>query len=91
MADKKVVLKIISPGQTIDERVPKEANMVILRCVSGDLGILPGRMPCSMSLGTGLLRVINDGDEKRLNISGGIASVSHDVVTVLTESVECVD
>ena len=91
MADRKVELKIISPGQKIDKRVPKKADMVIMRCTTGDLGILPGRMPCSMALGTGLLRVLNDGDEKRLNISGGIASVSQDVVTVLTESVEWVD
>ena len=91
MADRKIELKIISPGQVIDKRVPKKADMVIMRCLTGDLGVLPGRMPCSMALGTGLLRILNEGDEKKLNISGGIASVSNDVVTVLTETAEWVD
>jgi len=88
MADKKIALKIISPGQAVDTRMPKTADMVIMHCTTGDLGILPGRMPCSMVLGEGVLRILNEGKENRMNISGGVASVSHDVVTVMTESIE---
>jgi len=86
MADKKIELKIISPGEPVDDRVPTMVDMVIMRCTTGDFGILPGRMPCSMVLGTGILRIMNDGAESRMEISGGVASVSQDVVTILTES-----
>ena len=88
MADKKLDLSIISPGNKSDRQMPTTADMVILRLTSGDLGILPGRMPCSMVLGEGVLRILNDGSETRMNISGGVASVSQDVVTVMTESIE---
>ena len=88
---KKLELKIISPGQKIDQRVPEMADMVIMRCITGDLGILPGRTPCSMVLGDGTLRIMNEGSEVRMVISGGVANVSNDVVTVLTESAELTD
>ena len=91
MADKKIELKIISPGQKVDKRMPETADMVIMRCVTGDLGVLPGRAPCSMVLGEGVLRILNDGKENRMNISGGVASVSHDVVTVMTEHIEWIE
>ena len=86
MADKKLELRIISPGQEIDSHVPTTADMIILRCTTGDLGVLPGRTPCTMVLAAGDLRIINDGAEHRLTIDGGVASVERDVVTVLTEA-----
>jgi len=86
MANKKLELRIISPGQEIDSQVPATADMIILRCTTGDLGVLPGRTPCTMVLAQGPLRIINDGTECSLTIDGGVASVELDVVTVLTEA-----
>ena len=88
MADKKITLKIIASDAPIDKRVPEKADMVIMRCVTGDLGVLPGHTPISMVLDTGTFRIYNDGVESKVAVGGGVASVSDDVVTVLTESVE---
>ena len=90
MAGKKIDLKIISPGEPIDSRIPATADMVIMRCTTGDLGVLPGRTPCSMVLDEGKLRIFNQGSEVSVKIAGGVASVSKDVVTVLTEKIEFV-
>lgn len=88
---KKLELKIISPGQPVDDRIPTMVDMVIMRCTTGDLGVLPGRLPCSMVLDTGVMRILNEGSETRMTIGGGVANVSQDVVTVLTESAEWLD
>ena len=88
MADKKVNLRVISPHTATDKRpfkLQKDADMVILRCTTGDLGVLTGRMPCSMVLGTGVLRILDAGKEFRMAVMGGVAHVQDDVVTVLSD------
>jgi len=85
---KKLELRIIAPGMKLEKKPPELADMVIVHCITGELGILPGRMPCSMVLGKGSLRVRENDVEYRMKIDGGIASVSNDVVTVLSNSVE---
>ena len=91
MADKKLELRIIAPGMTLKKKPPTLADMVVVHCITGELGILPGRMPCSMVLGKGSLRVHEGEREYRMKIDGGIASVSNDVVTVLSNCVEWVE
>ena len=41
----------------------EKADMVIMRCVDGDLGVLPGHA-VSAALGDGIFRIINDGVER---------------------------
>ena len=89
MADRKLKLRVISPRTATDKRpykLQKDSDLVILRCTTGDLGILVGRMPCTMILGSGVLRSINDGKEYHMAIIGGVAHVSDDEVTVLTDN-----
>ena len=89
MAERKLDLRVISPRTATDKRpykFHKESDLVIMRCITGDLGILVGRMPCTMVLGSGILRTINDGKEYVMAIIGGVAHVSDDVVTVLTDN-----
>ena len=86
--NKKLELRIIAPGMKLDKQPPKYADMIIVPCSNGELGVLPGRTPCSMVLKKGAVRVAVDGVEVRLQIDGGIATVSKDVVTVLSNSVE---
>ena len=89
MAHKKVNLRVIAPKTATDRKpykLQKDADMVILRCITGDLGILCGRMPCSMVLGNGILRILDEGKEFRMAIMGGVAHVKDDIVTVLTET-----
>jgi len=91
MTDKKLELRIIAPGMSLEKKPPKFADMVIVHCKTGELGILPGRMPCSMVLGKGALRIHENETELRMKINGGIASVSNDVVTVLSNSIEWIE
>jgi len=88
MADKKLELRIIAPSMSLEKNLPKFADMVVVHCITGELGILPGRMPCAMVLGKGALRIHEGEMEYRMRIDGGIASVSGDVVTVLTNDLE---
>ena len=88
MAEKKLELRIIAPSMNLEKKTPKFADMVVVHCITGELGILPGRVACSMVLGKGSLRIHEGETEHRMKIDGGIASVSNDVVTVLTNALE---
>lgn len=84
---KKLELRIISPNMNLTTPAPTQGDMVILHCITGEFGILPGRLPCSMVLGKGALRIKDGETTHRMKIDGGIASVSNDVVTVLSDMV----
>ena len=89
MSERKLNLRVISPRTATDKRpykLQKDSDLVILRCITGDLGILVGRMPCTMVLGSGILRSINEGKEYFMAIIGGVAHVNNDIVTVLTDT-----
>ena len=89
MADRKLNLRVISPRSATDKKpykLQQESDLVIMRCITGDLGVLVGRMPCTMVLGSGILRSINDGKEYHMAIIGGVAHVSDDIVTILTDT-----
>ena len=88
MADKKLELRIIAPNMNLGKDLPTHADMVIVYCITGEMGILPGRLPCAMVLGKGSLRIYEGETVYHLKIDGGIASVSGDVVTVLSNVVE---
>ena len=64
------------------------AEMVILRCISGDMGILPNHEPISAILDFGVLRIINDGAERRMAVFGGIAQVGDNKVTILANNAQ---
>lgn len=87
MSEKKLEVKIISTASTPQD-IPQYADMVILHAITGEMGILPGRLPCSIVLGKGSLRVYNDDQVTPFKIDGGIASVKNNVVTVLSNKIE---
>jgi len=89
--DKRLELRIIAPSMNLEKMPPTQADMIILRCVNGELGILPGRAPCSIVLGKGKLRIFEGKTETHMQIDGGIASVTGDLVTVLSNSVMWVE
>ena len=79
----KLRLRVVTPEKT---KFDDDVNMVIVRCVSGDWGILPGHEAYSAALGYGVLRIIDESGEHRMAIFGGIARVMNNVVTILTQS-----
>lgn len=79
--DKKINLKITTPrGMKFDEK----ADMIIMRCIDGDLGVLRGHAPVITSLGDGILRIVNDGVEKKLAVFGGIAEIGDTTVNIFS-------
>ena len=79
---KKVHLRILTPSAT---KVDEEVDMVIMRCTSGDMGVLPGHETYLCVLADGILRMLNRRRERRIAVFGGVVEVKDDVVTVLTE------
>ena len=71
-----------------DVKYDDEAEMVIMRCITGDMGILAHHEATSAILDYGVLRVINDGDERRMAVFGGIAQVMNNVVTILANDAQ---
>lgn len=81
----KIRLRIITPRR---EKENIEVDMVIMRCTTGEMGILPGHAPCSAVLDFGSLRILEDKTERRMAVYGGIAQVKNDVVTVLANGAD---
>ncbi|HOB09620.1 MAG TPA: ATP synthase F1 subunit epsilon [Limnochordia bacterium] len=79
--DKKIELVITTPRGV---KFMEKADMVIMRCVDGDLGVLPGHAPVSAALGDGIFRIINDGVEQKLAVFGGIAEIEGNRVNVFS-------
>ena len=85
VAEKKVRLRIITPDEIkFDENV----DMIVMRCATGDMGILPGHEPLSAALTYGILRILSGGEERRLAVFGGLAEVQNNVITILTNLAE---
>ena len=85
MAHRQVHLRIITPDEI---KADEHADMVVIRCVNGDMGVLPGHHAYSAALDIGALTIINGVVERKIAIFGGIASIENDTVTVLTDNAE---
>jgi F-type H+-transporting ATPase subunit epsilon len=77
----KLRLRVVTPEKT---KFDGDAEMVIMRCMTGDMGILPRHEPCSATLDDGILRLMDAGEERRMAVFGGLVQVRDDVVTILT-------
>lgn len=65
-----------------------EANMVILRTLDGEIGLLPGHSPLLAVLGDGPVLVrATDGKEITARVNGGFVTVDSDNVIILGEEV----
>ena len=87
MADKKIEIYVITPNATESEKYKfhGQAGMAVLRCLTGDMGILPGRVACSAILDNGILRILDDGEERKIMVYGGVFHFENDILTVLTQ------
>jgi F-type H+-transporting ATPase subunit epsilon len=86
MADKKIHLRVITPTEIkFDEKV----NMAIMRCTTGDLGVLAGHEARSAVLDFGILRIFSDiSDMRMIAVYGGLVEIKADVVTILANDAE---
>ncbi|CAM3966677.1 F0F1 ATP synthase subunit epsilon [Alkalicoccus chagannorensis] len=76
---------VVTPdGQVFDAQV----NMVSVRTIDGELGILPNHIPLVTPLAIGAARLKQDGEVKMIALSGGFMEVRSDEVNILAESAE---
>lgn len=79
------LLEIVTPERKV---YAQEVNMVIVRGIQGELGIMPGHIPLVTPLQIGPLRVKNGSQESIIAVNGGFVEVRKDKVVVLAESAE---
>ena len=80
-------LRVLTPAKTVLEA---ETGSVRLPLTDGLAGILPGHAPMLCALSAGELRCSVDGKTVRIRLSGGVAHVGSDLLTVLTPEAETV-
>ena len=85
MAKDKLRLRVATPEKV---KYDRETDMVIMRCITGDMGILPHHEACSAILDYGVLRIIDGEEEHRMAVFGGIAQVLNDQVTILANDAQ---
>ena len=78
-------LKIVTPDGLIFDG---QAEEVVVRTTSGDIGILAGHAPCVAPLGMGRAMVVVDGKKRYAACIGGMLSVSKEGVTLVPTTFE---
>lgn len=78
-------LKIVTPDGLLFDA---EAEELIVRTTSGDIGILAGHIDCVMSLGMGEALIVSDGQKRYGACIGGMLSVVKGAVTLVPTTFE---
>lgn len=79
--DKKLTLTITTPRGI---KFVEKADLVVMRCIDGDLGVMPGHAPLSAVLGDGILRIFNNGVVSKLAVFGGVVDIRNRTVNIFT-------
>jgi len=85
VAARKLHLRIATPDNV---KYDEEAEMVIIRCISGDMGVLADHEATSAILDYGVLRILNGEDERRMAVFGGLAQIGQNKVTILANDAQ---
>lgn len=78
-------LSVVTPEREVLRR---DADMIILRGASGDLGILPRHIPLVTPIVPSVLQVRTEDGEQKLVVSGGFLEVRGTQVSVLARTAE---
>ena len=81
-------LKIVTPDGLIFDG---QAEELIVRTTSGDLGILAGHINCVAPLGMGQAMILVDGQRRYAACIGGMLSVMKGAVTLVPTTFEWAD
>lgn len=81
----KIKLEIISPNKVV---YSADIDMLIVRSIAGDLGIMPKHAPLLVGLVPHAMRAIIDGTENLIAVSGGFIQVQPDKIIVLASAAE---
>lgn len=81
----KIKLEIISPNKVV---YSADIDMLIVRSIAGDLGIMLKHAPLLAGLVPHAMRAIIDGTENLIAVSGGFIQVQPDKIIVLASAAE---
>ena len=81
-------LKIVTPDGL---RYDGQAEEVIVRTTSGDMGIMAGHINAVAPLGMGMATFVIDGDKRYASCIGGMISVVDSAVSIIATSFEWAD
>lgn len=79
------LLEIVTPERIV---YSEQVDMVVVRGVEGELGILANHIPLVTPLRIDAARIKKDGKEEVLAVNGGFIEVRKDKVVILAESAE---
>ncbi len=80
--------EIVSQDRTVFQG---DVDMVVLPGAGGEMGVLPHHAPVLTTLKYGVVKVRRAGKEEVFAVSGGVAEVQPDIVTVLADAAENVE
>ncbi len=80
--------EIVSQDRTVFQG---DVDMVVLPGAGGEMGVLPHHAPVLTTLKYGVVKVRRSGKEEVFAVSGGVAEVQPDIVTVLADAAENVE
>lgn len=78
-------LEIVTPERKV---YSDEVEMVIVKGVLGEIGILPKHAPFVTPLAISIMRIKKEGKELHVAITGGYLEVGNDKVVILAEAAE---
>jgi F-type H+-transporting ATPase subunit epsilon len=78
----KLHFNLVSPEK---ELVSDEVDMVEAPGIEGVFGVLPNHAPFMSVLSTGVVKIVNGGDQRRIFVRGGFADVTPFGLTILAE------
>lgn len=81
-----ILLEVATPDK--GEVFSKEINMLIVRSICGELGILPKHARLLTELTPHAMRIKEGGGETQLFVSGGFMEVTPDKITILADAAE---
>ena len=85
MAEKKIHLQIVTPTE---QKVDEYVKMVIMRTTLGNMGVLFGHEAHSAVLDYGIVRIINEEEERQIVVYGGLVSIQENTVTIVTNEAQ---
>ncbi|AZT90286.1 ATP synthase F1 subunit epsilon [Caldicellulosiruptor changbaiensis] len=65
-----------------------KVEMIVVRAIDGEIGVMAGHEPIVTPIGIGKLRIKKDGKWREAAIAGGILEVNRNKVVILTDAVE---
>ena len=83
--DRKFTLRIIAPDRVFYEG---EIDMVEFNTTEGEIGVLPGHIPLTVIISSGILTIHETDGEKEAALHEGFAEILPQQVTILAEVIE---